>query len=136
MVTERLYYTDSALLEFTASVLDIKPAGEVYHVVLDRTGFYPTGGGQPNDTGRLDDSRVIDVIDDDEDGRVLHVVSSLGSLAIGNQVTGTIDAALIRSSASAVAVLQAITSNSAPCCCKNSAAPNAYFATVSTDFDP
>ncbi|HKV38146.1 MAG TPA: alanine--tRNA ligase-related protein, partial [Blastocatellia bacterium] len=93
MVTERLYYTDSALLEFTASVLDIKPAGEVYHVVLDRTGFYPTGGGQPNDTGRLDDSRVIDVIDDDEDGRVLHVVSSLGSLAIGNQVTGTIDAA-------------------------------------------
>ena len=53
IVTERLYYTDSYLTEFDATVIrraehEGRPA-----VVLDRTAFYPTSGGQPFDTGRL-----------------------------------------------------------------------------------
>ena len=72
-MTERLYYTDSYLREFDADVVetlthDGKPA-----VVLDRTAFYPTSGGQPFDVGTLGGVRVIDVIDTD-DGRVLHVL--------------------------------------------------------------
>ncbi len=67
MITEKLYQSDSSLQEFTAVVLqhgeiDGKPA-----VVLDRTAFYPTSGGQMNDTGELNGTRVHDVlIKDDE----------------------------------------------------------------------
>jgi alanyl-tRNA synthetase len=56
-------------------------------VVLDRTAFYPTSGGQPFDTGRLGTASVVDVIDDDS-GLILHVVDR--ELAIG-PVRGTID---------------------------------------------
>lgn len=55
-MTERLYQTDSYLKEFKAVVTRIVP--EERAVVLDRTAFYPGGGGQPSDTGRLDDVRV------------------------------------------------------------------------------
>jgi alanyl-tRNA synthetase len=72
--TERLYYGDSHLTEFDAVVVaatEIAPdrAG----VVLDRTAFYPTGGGQPHDTGTLALARVVDCIDREGEG-VLHVV--------------------------------------------------------------
>ena len=69
-MTERLYYHDAALLEFDATV--IEHAGDANHVVLDRTAFYPTSGGQPHDTGRLGASHVTDVTDDD--GRIIHRV--------------------------------------------------------------
>jgi alanyl-tRNA synthetase len=77
-VTTRLYHTDSYLREFEANVVeevsaaegDTRPA-----VLLDRTAFYPTSGGQPFDTGTLGDARVVDVIDRD-DGAVLHVVDA------------------------------------------------------------
>ena len=67
------------------------PTHAVRRVVLDRTAFYPTSGGQPFDTGLLGDARVVDVLDDDETGRVVHVVEAPGP-AIGSRVTGTIDA--------------------------------------------
>ena len=50
-MTERLYQRDSYLKEFEAVVTRIVP--EERAVVLDRTAFYPGGGGQPSDTGRL-----------------------------------------------------------------------------------
>lgn len=71
-MTERLYYGDSFLREFDAQALACEPAGERWHVSLDRTAFYPTSGGQPNDTGRLGDAAVVDVIDR-EDGAIVHV---------------------------------------------------------------
>src|SRR5215212_1374354 len=87
-MTTRLYYTDPALLDFTGVVTDVVDAGERTAVVLDRTAFYPTSGGQPFDTGTLGDVRVEDVIDM-EDGRIAHVVA--GPLAVGARVDGRID---------------------------------------------
>jgi len=72
--TERLYYHDSHLIEFEARVIDVTERVSGWAaVVLDRTAFYPTGGGQPSDTGTLNGSRVAECIDDGERG-VLHVV--------------------------------------------------------------
>lgn len=73
-VTERLYYSDSHLIEFEARVVDVADRVSGWTaVVLDRTAFYPTGGGQPSDTGTLDGLRVVECIDDGDNG-VLHVV--------------------------------------------------------------
>jgi alanyl-tRNA synthetase len=73
-VTERLYYSDSHLIEFEARVIDVTDRVSGWTaIVLDRTAFYPTGGGQPSDTGTLDGARVVECIDDGDKG-VLHVV--------------------------------------------------------------
>jgi alanyl-tRNA synthetase len=76
-VTERLYYTDPYLAEFDATVLAVEPLADrgdgTCGIVLDRTAFYPTSGGQPSDVGSLGGARVVDVIER-EDGSILHVV--------------------------------------------------------------
>ncbi len=88
--TERLYYHDSRLLEFDATVVGVseRDDGQIA-VELDRTAFYPTGGGQPTDTGTLGEARVVDCIDAESDG-VLHLI--LGSVPkIGDKIHGKID---------------------------------------------
>ena len=72
--TERLYYHDSRLLEFDARVINLSETdkGQIA-VTLDRTAFYPTGGGQPTDIGSLGEARVVDCIDAEEAG-ILHVI--------------------------------------------------------------
>src|SRR3970282_2932462 len=86
--TERLYYRDSFLREFDARVLRVEP-GEAGRcgVVLDRTAFYPTSGGQPHDLGALDDSAVEEV-QENEAGEVVHVVARAPAAA---PVRGGID---------------------------------------------
>jgi alanyl-tRNA synthetase len=89
-VTERLYYTDPYATEFDATVVNIEPVpGDATRcgVVLDRTTFYPTSGGQPFDTGTLGAARVVEVIDGD-DGSIVHVVE--GEVQAG-PVHGRID---------------------------------------------
>jgi len=86
-VTERLYYTDPYLAEFDANVVAVETHEGRPAVVLDRTAFYPTSGGQPFDVGRLGDTAVVDVADRD-DGIVLHVVE--GQITRG-PVHGAID---------------------------------------------
>jgi alanyl-tRNA synthetase len=86
-VTERLYYQDSYSTEFDGQVLRVVQRAGRPTVVLDRTAFYPTSGGQPSDTGRLGTANVVDVLEDDS-GLILHVVDR--ELAIG-PVHGTID---------------------------------------------
>jgi alanyl-tRNA synthetase len=90
ITTERLYYSDSHLTEFKARVTGVteRVSGWVA-VTLDRTAFYPMGGGQPSDTGMLDDTRVIECIETEEEG-VLHVLQGQ-SLEVGAQVVGHID---------------------------------------------
>ena len=72
-MTTRLYYTDPYLQTFDATVVRVDRTPERLSVILDRTAFYPTSGGQPFDTGRLGDFRVVDVIDE-EDGTIAHVL--------------------------------------------------------------
>lgn len=90
MPTSKLYFNDSGLLEFSAIVAGVKPSDRGDCVALDQTAFYPTGGGQPNDTGTLAEATVVDVFEDDE-GTIYHVVDSAESLQPGQPVTGKID---------------------------------------------
>jgi alanyl-tRNA synthetase len=87
--TERKYFQDSSFLEFSATVVEVKPSEHGDCVVLDQTAFYPTGGGQPNDTGTLGEARVVDVFED-EANIIYHVVKS-GSLEHGQSVSGVVD---------------------------------------------
>jgi alanyl-tRNA synthetase len=85
MKTERLYYHDSMLFSFDARVV----RSEENRVVLDRTAFYPTSGGQPYDTGTLGGARVTNV-EDNDDGEVIHFLDR--PLAPG-EVHGEVDSA-------------------------------------------
>lgn len=87
METEKLYYADPFLKTFTATVLDCQPGKNGFVVTLDRTAFYPEGGGQPADQGTLDGAAVTDV--HEKSGAVLHNVDS--AVEIGKTVTGVID---------------------------------------------
>jgi alanyl-tRNA synthetase len=88
--TEKLYFQDPSLLEFSANVIDATPSARGDCVVLDQTAFYPTGGGQPNDTGSLGSARVVDVFED-EAGTINHVVEQAGLIKPGQNVIGVID---------------------------------------------
>jgi alanyl-tRNA synthetase len=69
-MTERLYYRDASLTQFTARLDELADGGR--KVYLDRTAFYPTSGGQPHDLGTLAGVNVIDVVD--EGDRIAHVL--------------------------------------------------------------
>jgi alanyl-tRNA synthetase len=86
-VTERLYYHDPDLREFDATLLDTISYEGQTALVLDRTAFYPTSGGQPHDLGSFHDVRVLNVVDAD-DARILHVVDRAPSTTA---LHGTID---------------------------------------------
>src|SRR6266705_2824143 len=74
MKTERLYYNDPYLFEFDARVVDAIDAAGGSGLILDRTAFYPTSGGQPNDLGTLGGIPLLDVYEDEASGAVVHVV--------------------------------------------------------------
>ena len=70
-MTEKLYYSDSYTKEFTAHVLECRAADGRFEVVLDRTAFFPEGGGQGADTGVIGDATVLDV-QISKDGVITH----------------------------------------------------------------
>jgi len=86
-MTDRIYYTEPYCQSFEARVTRAIEHKGRPAVMLDRTAFYPTSGGQPFDTGRLGSVDVIETIDDDHE--ILHVVSAL--LPPGTSVRGEID---------------------------------------------
>src|SRR4029077_2557762 len=98
-MTERLYYHDSFLYDFDAEVRSVverpRPG-----LILDRTAFYPTSGGQIHDTGSITSAkdaaaklRVTQVVDT-EDGHVVHYLEApLKDVQAGNRVHGEIDSA-------------------------------------------
>ena len=57
-MTEKLYYADSHLHEFTAAVTGCEKSGEGFAVTLERTAFFPEGGGQSADTGVIGGARL------------------------------------------------------------------------------
>ncbi len=87
METRKLYYEDCHLAQFTACVLDCREEKGNYLVLLDQTAFYPEGGGQPADTGRLGTVGVTDV--QERDGQILHICD--GPLEKGALVEARID---------------------------------------------
>ncbi len=86
-MTDRIYYTEPSRASFDATVTRVGERDGRPILVLDRTAFYPTSGGQPFDTGRLGPVDVTDTIDDGDD--IIHVVSDV--LPIGAAVRGEID---------------------------------------------
>ncbi|MEF8857637.1 MAG: alanine--tRNA ligase [Halolamina sp.] len=90
--TEKLYYDDQERMEFEAVVLDVLEREAGCDVVLDQTMFYPEGGGQPADHGRLvSEEGSVDVTDVQiQDGVILHRTAE--SPGKGEFVTGKVDA--------------------------------------------
>jgi len=97
-MSERLYYHNSFLYEFEANLVEITSVDSRPALILDRTAFYPTSGGQVFDTGWLrpaDQSeserlRVVEVAEDD-DGRILHFVAKRPAFGPGTSLRGLID---------------------------------------------
>lgn len=87
METEKLFYQDAYQTTFAAVVTDCQRRKSGWAVVLDRTCFYPEGGGQPGDRGTLNGILVTDT--HEKDGQVLHYTDA--PLEIGTQVQGEID---------------------------------------------
>ena len=97
-MTEKLFYQDSHLAEFEAEVISCEPAGadfdesgkgqpHLWAAELDRTAFFPEGGGQYADTGVLGGVRVVDV--QEKEDRILHLLDA--PLEPGIRVAGMID---------------------------------------------
>ncbi len=86
--TERLYYDDPKLFEFTARVIGV----EGDKVILDRTAFYPESGGQDNDVGYFEfDGVKVRVLDVQEEGGVVYHVVDNPVLEVGKVVRGVVD---------------------------------------------
>src|SRR6478609_5713234 len=91
-MTDRLYYHDSFLYDFDARVVEAFDSNGRPAIVLDRTAFYPTSGGQVHDLGLLtaDGQQIaITEVADEEDGRILHFAAA--SLPAGTRVHGSVD---------------------------------------------
>ena len=90
MDSQLLYQQDVSTLEFNAEVIDCPhlPDGRI-GIILDRSYFYPTGGGQEHDTGLIGDGRVLDVFKAEADDHLVHVVDR--ELSLG-PVHASIDA--------------------------------------------
>ena len=86
-MTEKLFYQDSFLSEFTATVLSCEETKGGWNITLDRTAFYPEGGGQASDHGTLGGAAVSDTRE--KEGHILHLCDQ--PLPVGECVTGKVD---------------------------------------------
>lgn len=87
-MTEALYMTDSYLREFDATVVEVGSK----NIVLDKTAFYPSGGGQPHDLGTIEcGSKIFDIVNVTKiSGKIVHEADSEG-LSAGDKVHCIID---------------------------------------------
>ena len=88
-MTEKLYWNDAYAKEFSARITMLNGN----EVVLDKTLFYPTGGGQPNDTGKItcngSEYKVVDVKSNNDE--IIHVLDRNLDAQVGDTVSGAID---------------------------------------------
>lgn len=87
-MTERIFDRQPELLDFTARVLRCEPKDDLFLIELDRTAFFPEGGGQGADHGTLGNAHVLDA--HDAHGVITHLTDA--PLAVGDEVTGHVDA--------------------------------------------
>ena len=86
-MTEKLYYADAYLHAFTAVVTACEPMKTGFALELDRTAFFPEGGGQPADTGFVGEAQIRDA--HEKEGRILHYADR--ALPVGEKVPCQID---------------------------------------------
>lgn len=86
-MTRKLFYEDSHIKEFEAKVIDCIKDNDAYQIILDQTAFFPEGGGQTSDTGRILDIEVYDVREKDD--VIYHYTKE--PLIVGQSVVGVID---------------------------------------------
>ena len=86
-MTEKLFEQSAYCKEFTANVLGCEKNGDFYEIVLDKTAFFPEGGGQGADTGTLNGIEVLDVQTNNE--IITHKTAE--PLEVGSEVKGVLD---------------------------------------------
>lgn len=86
-MTEKLFYEDSHMITFLATVIACEKVGDYYEAVLTRTAFFPEGGGQYADTGQIDGIEVVDV--QERQGLIYHKLSE--PLQVGKGVEAKLD---------------------------------------------
>lgn len=84
-MTQKLYYENQYTKEFTASVVSCAEGKRGFEVILDKTAFFPEGGGQPGDTGYIGSAEVIDTVEHGDE--VVHICSE----AVGGEVECRLD---------------------------------------------
>ena len=87
MQTQRLYYEDSYINEFTAKAISCEKRDGFYAIILDKTAFFPEGGGQKSDSGFIGAIKVFDV--QEENGEIIH--KSKEEIKINEEYTCKID---------------------------------------------
>lgn len=85
-MTEKLYEKDAYIKEFTATVIDCVPTDNAFKIILNKTAFFPEGGGQASDRGALDDTEIFDVQIEDE--TIYHYAKE--PIKIGSEIIGRI----------------------------------------------
>lgn len=86
-MTDKLFYKDGYMQEFTATIISCEESKKGYELMMDKTAFFPEGGGQYGDQGYLDSVRVVDT--KEKGGLVYHY--TMEPLEVGKQVTGRLD---------------------------------------------
>lgn len=86
-MTHRLYYDDQYLREFSAEVISCEKKDEAFSVELNATAFFPEGGGQPGDRGRIGDAEVTDTVE--SNGRIFHICNK--ELEVGSNQNCSLD---------------------------------------------
>ena len=69
---EKIYYDNQYLKEFTTEIVDIKEIDNEFHIILEKTAFFPGGGGQSCDLGVLGDQKILDVYEKED--TIYHIV--------------------------------------------------------------
>ncbi len=87
-MTLKRYYESAYIREWTASIVEVEKRADGLYVRLDETAFYPEGGGQPGDTGRIGEARVLDTLTEKDE--VLHKVDLSPGL-VGDRVFCSLD---------------------------------------------
>ena len=82
MIKNSLYYKDGYLKEFEAVVKECIEEDKKIKIILDNTAFYPEGGGQPSDTGFIDNVRVLKV--EEKENEIYHIVDK--KINVGKKV--------------------------------------------------